>query len=87
MNEVENPDVVMGMEYAGSVGTMAIDELAEVNSCVSSAVDELKVKSKELERDGEDLDSCLEAEKERVWELVLNGGLVTRYSVANWSSR
>ena len=59
----------MGMEYAGAVGMMVIDELAEVNKRVSGRVDELTVKTIELERDGEDLDSHLEAEKEGVCEL------------------
>ena len=68
-NEVESEDILMGMEYAGAVGMMVIDELANVNERVSSAVDSLKNKTEELERDGEDLDNCLEAEKDKVWEL------------------
>ena len=59
----------MGMEYTGAIGTMVTNKLAEVNKCVSSAVDLLKIKSEELERDREDLNGQLEAEKERVWEL------------------
>ena len=43
-DEVENPDVLMGMEYAGSVGTMVIDELAEVNERTSGAIDILQEK-------------------------------------------
>ena len=68
-NEVENDEVLMGMEYAGAVGTMVINELAKVNECVSLAIDRLKNKTEELERDGEDMDSCLEVERERVQEL------------------
>ena len=48
-DEVESPDVLMGMEYAGSVGTMVIDELVEVNERVSGAVDILRMRIKELE--------------------------------------
>ena len=48
-DEVENPYVLMGMEYAGSVGMMVIDELAEVNEQVSGAVDILKARIEELE--------------------------------------
>ena len=48
-NEVENPDVLMGMEYARSVGTMVVDKLAEVNERVSGAVDILRVRIEELE--------------------------------------
>ena len=68
-DEVGNTDVLVGMEYSGAVGTMVIDELVEVNGRVSSAVDQLKEKAEVLEQDQEDLDGCLEAEKERVWEL------------------
>ena len=39
----------MGMEYAGSVGMMVIDELAEVNERVSGAVDILRARIEELE--------------------------------------
>ena len=45
------------MEYAGAVGTIVVDELAEVNKCVSSAVDRLKEKSEELGWDYKDLDN------------------------------
>ena len=31
-DEVENSDVLMGMEYSGAVGMMVIDKLAKVNS-------------------------------------------------------
>ena len=48
-DEVENPDVLMGMEYARSVGTMVVDELAEVNDQVSGVVDILKARIEELE--------------------------------------
>ena len=48
-DKVESPDVLMGMEYAGSVGTMVIDELVEVNKRVSGAVDILRVRIEELE--------------------------------------
>ena len=41
-DEVENADVLMGMEYSGAVGMMVINELAEVNSWVSQVVDVLK---------------------------------------------
>ena len=30
-DEVENADILMGMEYSRAVGTMVIDELAKVN--------------------------------------------------------
>ena len=59
----------MGMEYAGAVGTMVIDELAKVNGRVSLAVDGLKVKNEELEQDQEDTDERLEAVRERIREL------------------
>ena len=36
---VESWETLMGMEYAGSVGTMVLDELAEVNERVSGAID------------------------------------------------
>ena len=65
-DKVESKDILMGMEYSGAVGMMVIDELANVNECVSSAMDSLKNKAEELERDGEDMDSRLEVEKERV---------------------
>ena len=39
----------MGMEYAGSVGTMVIDELAEVNERTSGAIDILQEKIQTLE--------------------------------------
>ena len=39
----------MGMEYAGSVGTMVIDELAEVNERTSGAIDILQEKIRTLE--------------------------------------
>ena len=68
-DEVESEDILMGMEYVGAVGMMVIDKLAEVNSRVSTTVDGLKAKTKELEWDEEDLDSRLEAEKEKVQEL------------------
>ena len=48
-DEVESPDVLMGMEYAGSVGTMVIDELAEVNERTSNAIDILQDKIRVLE--------------------------------------
>ena len=48
-NEVENPNVLMGMEYAGSVGTMVIEELAEVNERTSGAIDILQEKIQTLE--------------------------------------
>ena len=48
-DEVKSPDVLMEMEYAGSVGTMVIDELAEVNERVSGAVDILRARIEELE--------------------------------------
>ena len=48
-DEVENPDILMGMEYAESVGTMVIDELAEVNKRVSGVVDILRARIEELE--------------------------------------
>ena len=48
-DEVESPNVLMGMEYAGSVGTMVIDELVEVNERVSGAVDILRARIEELE--------------------------------------
>ena len=69
MDEVENSDVLMGMEYSGAIGTMVIDELAEVNSRVSTVVDSLKAKNEELEADLGDMDRRLEVEKERVREL------------------
>ena len=68
-DEVENANVLMGMEYSGAVGTMVIDELAKVNGWVSTTVDTIKAKNKELEWDLEDLDERLSAEKERVREL------------------
>ena len=68
-DKVENHEVFMGMEYASAIGTMVIDELVEVNERVASRVDLLSTKMTDLERDGKDLDGCLEAEKERVWEL------------------
>ena len=48
-DEVKNPNVLMGMEYAGSVGTMVIDELAEVNKRTSGAIDILQEKIRTLE--------------------------------------
>ena len=48
-DEVESPDVLMGMEYAGSVGMMVVDELVEVNERVSGAVDVLRARIEELE--------------------------------------
>ena len=48
-DEVESPDVLMGMEYARSVGTMVIDELAEVNERTSGAIDILQEKIRTLE--------------------------------------
>ena len=48
-DEVEHPDVLMGMEYAGSVGTMVIDKLAEVNERTSGAIDILQEKIWSLE--------------------------------------
>ena len=68
-DEVENADVLMGMEYAGAVGMMVIDELVEVNGRVSQAVDVLKVKGEMLERDQEDTNKRLEVVKERIREL------------------
>ena len=44
-----DPDVLMGMEYAGSVGTMVIDEVAEINERTSNAVDVLQDKVARLE--------------------------------------
>ena len=48
-DEVESPDVLMGMEYTRSVGTMVMDELAEVNERVSGVVDILRARIEELE--------------------------------------
>ena len=48
-DEVVDPDVLMGMEYAGSVGTMVIDEMAEINDRTSNAVDVLQDKVSRLE--------------------------------------
>ena len=48
-DEVVDPDVLMGMEYAGSVGTMVIDEVAEVNERTSNAIDILQDKVSRLE--------------------------------------
>ena len=48
-DEVVDPDVLMGMEYAGSVGTMVIDEVAEINERTSNAVDALQDKVSRLE--------------------------------------
>ena len=68
-DEVENSDVLIGMEYSSAVRTMVIDKLAEVNGRVSTVVDLLKTKNEELEQDLEDMDGRLEVEKERVREL------------------
>ena len=48
-DEVESPDVLMGMEYARAVGMMVVDELAEVNERVLGVVDILRARIKELE--------------------------------------
>ena len=48
-DEVENSDVLMGMEYSRAIGTMVINKLAKVNRRVSSVIDGIKVKNKELE--------------------------------------
>ena len=69
IDKVESPDVLMGVEYTGAMGTMVMDEVVEVNKQISHQVDKLSTKAEDLGRDGEDLDGCLEAEKEKVWEL------------------
>ena len=48
---------MMGTEYSRAIGTMVIDELAEVNGQVSMAVNSLKAKNEELEADLKDMDS------------------------------
>ena len=48
-DEVVDPDTLMAMEYAGSVGTMVIDEVAEVNERTSNAIDTLQDKVSRLE--------------------------------------
>ena len=65
-DEIESGETLMGMEYAGSVGTMVMDELAEVNKRVSGAVNGLKTKTEDLGQDYNNLDGHLEAEKEKV---------------------
>lgn len=47
----------MSMEYTSAIGMMVVDELADVNEHVSSALDRLKEKSKELGWDYKDLDN------------------------------
>ena len=48
-DEVENPKVLMGMEYARSVGMMVVDELVDMNGQVLGAMDILKTRVEELE--------------------------------------
>ena len=48
-DEVVDPDVLMGMEYAGLVRTMVIDEVVEVNERTSGAIDILQEKIQTLE--------------------------------------
>lgn len=63
---MENDNVLMGMEYAGAVRMMVINEMVEINKRVSKKVDELLAALEASVHEQEDLDSCLEVEKEWV---------------------
>ena len=83
-DKVESWEMLMGMEYAGSVGTMVMDELAEVNERVSGAVNGLKTKTEDLGWDYNDLNGCFEVEKEKVVRLEEIAQMKAEHHLLRW---
>ena len=64
-----SPDLITGMEYTRAVGTMLMDELADVNESIWDCLEYTHDWAQEALADTSDLDERMEAMKERVQEL------------------
>ena len=58
-------DLLLSMEYSGAVGTVVMDDLAEVNECLSNWVEVVMDRVQEALADSIDQDNYLKEEKAR----------------------